>query len=122
MPLRTDPARTWFDRLDPPNRPFGSGDEAIELVEERDAYVLTVELPGFDVDAIDVRWADETLVVAAEQDEDDRKRTRTFHRRFRFPKAIEEGAIDATYENGVLEVRLPIEGLAERGREITVES
>jgi hypothetical protein len=58
----------------------------------------------------------------AEHDEDDRGRHKTYHRRFRFPKTIDDEDIWAEYTNGILEVRLPIEmGAAVTGREIEVQ-
>ena len=81
-----------------------------------------MELPGFDPAALTVSWDDGTLNVAGEHEDEFRGTRRTYHRRFRFPKTIEE-EIDAEYENGVLTVRLPIAfETAMTGTEIEIES
>ena len=57
---------------------------------------------------VDLAWDDGVLNVAAEHVDEDRGRRRTYHRRFRFPKDVDEDAISATYRNDVLEARLPV--------------
>jgi len=54
-------------------------------------------------------------------EEEARNERRSYHRRFRFPKEVIDEDIAASYQNGVLEVTLPIEGPATGGREIEVE-
>lgn len=106
-----------------PNRLFETGSDDYELHEEDDEFVLSVELPGFDPETIDVAWDDGILNIAAEDEDDDRGRKRTYHRRFRFPKEIDEDEIAAKYNNGILEVRLPVmTGSTARGKEIPVEA
>ncbi|GAB6880802.1 Hsp20/alpha crystallin family protein [Halopiger thermotolerans] len=110
--------------LDFPSRIFGDfGGNDYELYEEDDEFVLTIEMPGFDRDEIDLAWDNGVLNVAAEHVAEDHGRKKTYHRRFRFPKNIDEDAIDATYTNGVLEVTLPLEeGATARGKTIPIES
>jgi HSP20 family protein len=116
---------TWRRSLDLPARLFGEGGvdgSDYELYEEEDAFLLTVELPGFERDEITLTWDDGVLNVAAEHVDESRGRERTYSRRFRLPKDVDEDAIEATYRNGVLEVRLPIaEAPHLRGREIPIE-
>jgi HSP20 family protein len=83
-----------------------SRDSDFELYEEDAEYVLSLELPGFETDDIALTWDDGVLNVAADR-EDDKRGERTYHRRFRLPKRIDDEDIDARYENGILEVRLP---------------
>lgn len=122
MALPTTTADTWMGDFDLPSRLFGSGGSDYELYEEEGAFVLSIEMPGFGVEEIDVSWYDGRLNVAAEREDDVRGTKKTFHRTFRLPKEIDPDEIDATYENGVLEVRLPIlEGAVTRGTPIEVE-
>lgn len=107
MALPTSPANTWSRSLDLPSRLFGT-DTEYELYEEEDAFVLHIEMPGFDRDDIGLSWDDGRLYVSAERVEEDRGRHRTFHRTFRFPKEIDADEIEAEYRNGVLEVVLPM--------------
>jgi HSP20 family protein len=123
MALPTGPTSTWMQGLDLPSRIFGdaSGTD-YELYEEDGEFVLTLELPGFDREEIDLAWDDGILNVAADHVEEDRGRKKTYHRRFRFPKRVDDEAITATYTNGVLEVTLPFEeGATTQGTTIPIE-
>ncbi|MDZ7702146.1 MAG: Hsp20/alpha crystallin family protein [Halobacteriales archaeon] len=53
-------------------------------------------------------WDDGLLNIAAEHEDDARGRRKTYHRRFRFPKNVDDEEIAASYRNGVLEVTLPV--------------
>ncbi len=114
---------TWMQGLDVPSRLFGeAGSTDYELYEEDDEFVLTIDMPGFDTDEIELAWDDGVLNVAAEHVDEERGRKKTYHRRFRFPKDVDDDGIHAEYTNGVLEVTLPA---AERaivtGKQIPLE-
>ena len=121
---RTNPS-SWRQSLDVPSRLFGegyTGSDDYDLYEEDDAFVLSIDAPGFDREEIDLTWDRGVLNVAAEHVDEERGRKRTFHRRFRFPKDVDTEAIDAAYRNGVLEVTLPIQQDIElRGEPIPIE-
>ena len=122
MALPTSPASNWTQSLDLPSRLFGTGGDDYELYEEDGDFVLTVELPGFEREAIDVNWFEGRLDISAEREDEARTRRRTFHRTFRMPKAVEPDGIEAEYRNGVLEVRLSVvDGAARRGTAIEVQ-
>ncbi|WP_313692864.1 Hsp20/alpha crystallin family protein [Halorarum halobium] len=122
MALPTSPTSNWTQSLDLPSRLFGSGRTDYELYEEDGDFVLTVELPGFEREDIDLHWYEGRLNVSAERDEEERNRRKTSHRTFRMPKEIEPDEIEAAYENGVLEVRLPVlQNAAPRGTPIEVQ-
>jgi HSP20 family protein len=121
MALPTTPVSSWMQGMDLPSKLFESGRDDYELYEEDGAFVLSVELPGFDVADITVSWDAGVLNIAAESEEETRNRKRTYHRRFRFPKQIDDEEIAAEYTNGILEVRLPVyEGATARGTEIEI--
>lgn len=122
MALPTTNPDTWTQSLDLPSRLFGTGGDDYELYEEDGSFVLSVEMPGFERTDIDVNWYDGRLNVAAEHHDDARNRKRTYHRTFRLPKDVDEDAVEARYENGVLDVTLPIESeTAGKGVEIEVQ-
>ena len=123
MPLPTTPASSWFQGNDFPSRLFETGRNDYELYEEDDEFVLSVEMPGFDPAEIEVTWDDGILNVAAEHEDETRSRRKTYHRRFRFPKDVDDDAITAEYTNGVLEVRLPVQtGATVSGKRIEVQA
>jgi len=122
MALPTDPTSSWMQGLEFPSRIFGDGRTDYELYEEDDEFVLAVEMPGFTREDIDLAWDDGVLNIAAEHVNEDRGRRRTYHRRLRFPKDVDEDAIAATYTNGVLEVTLPLEAEGDtHGQTIPIE-
>ena len=116
-------ANAWSGGLDFPSRLFERGGNDYELYEQDDEFVLTVELPGFDPADITVTWDDGVLYVAGEHEDEFSNTRRTYHRRFRFPKTVDDDAIEAEYRNGILTVQLPIavtDGAT--GTEIPIES
>ncbi len=124
MPIR--PASgSWMQGLDLPTRLLSDetyGGSDYELYEEDGEFVLTIDMPGFEPEEIDLAWDDGLLNVAAEHVDERRDRKKTFHRRFRFPKEIDDDAIEAEYTNGVLEIRLPVlEGATAQGKTIPVQ-
>jgi HSP20 family protein len=122
MALPTRPVSSWMQGMDLPSRLFETGSDDYELYEQDDEFVLSVELPGFDVEDLDVTWNDGVLNVAAEREDEARGTRRTYHRRFRFPKEVDDEAIAAEYTNGILEVTLPVTtGATARGTPIDVE-
>ncbi|MFC6753128.1 Hsp20/alpha crystallin family protein [Halorubrum tibetense] len=116
-------ANTWSSGLDFPNRLFERGSNDYELYEQDGEFVLTVELPGFDPAEITVTWDDGVLNVAGEHEDEFRNTRRTYHRRFRFPKTVDDDAIEASYQNGILTITLPtVVDAAATGTEIEIES
>ena len=112
----------WDERLG-----FGYGLNT-DLAEHDDEFVLTVDLPGFETEEIDLRYDDGTLhlsashEVAEEAPERSSTRRRTVSERIAIPREVVDEEIEANYRNGVLEVHLPFaEGGEERGHRIDVE-
>lgn len=123
MALATGTDSSWFQRAGLPSRLFGTGRNEFELYEADDEFVLSVELPGFDPDDVELRWNDGVLDVTPERTIEGRDEVRTYHRRFRFPKIVDDEAIEAAYTQGILEVRLPVDtARAAKGEPIPVES
>jgi HSP20 family protein len=123
MALPTGPTSSWLQNTGFPNRLFETGSNDYELYEEDDEFVLSVEMPGFDPGEIDVSWDDGVLNIAAEHKDETRGQRKTYHRRFRFPKNVEDDDITAQYDNGILEVRLPVMAEATtRGKQIEVQT
>lgn len=93
---------------------------AIDLVEHDEEFVMTVDLPGFERDEVDVRVTDHTLKIDAyheesieeeeEEEESYLRRERhheSLHRSIQLPAEIDPEGLDARMKNGVLSVTLP---------------
>ena len=122
MALPTTPASSWLSGTGTPSRLFGTGTDDYELYEQDGEFVLSVEMPGFELDDIAVGWHEGRLTIAAEREDDQRNKRRTYRRSFRMPKRIDDEAIRAQYKNGILDVYLPaVDEATVKGRQIPIE-
>lgn len=90
---------------------------AVDVLEEKDSYVLKADLPGIDRKDIDIVYEDNTLTIKGErsnESESERngyKRVERSHgefkRVFHMPDNIDADNISAKNEHGVLVVRIP---------------
>ena len=129
--LRTSP----FDLLDRLEQQVSQAERvpATEVIETNDSYTVRLELPGVDHDSIDVKATDRSLVISAERQptiptaanptpgegnaeaeanaEADAQqllsefRTGTWSRSFRFAKPLDRDQLEASYRDGILEIR-----------------
>ena len=102
------------------------------LSEHDDEFVLTVDLPGFETEEIDLRYDDGVLHLSASHEVSEESstasathssmRSRTVSERIPIPREVVAEEIEASYRNGVLEVHLPIvEDGEQHGHRIDVE-
>jgi HSP20 family protein len=97
---------------------------ALDLTEADDEYVLTVDMPGFERDEIELQYHDGMLWLTAEHEAagETSSRHRSISEQVSVPREIEVDEISASYHNGVLEVHLPIvEGSPEHGHRIDID-
>lgn len=116
-----------------------SGDESsasswaprADVVETDGAYELLLDLPGLSRDDLDVQFDDGTLTVSGERSVRDEHREGRFHRverrygrfgrSFTLGSDIDAGAIEASFDEGVLHIRVP-KTEARKPRRIDVRS
>jgi HSP20 family protein len=89
----------------------------MDLIETEDNLVLRADLPGVDRDDIEIEVKEGVLTVSGERKAQHEEKREGFHRversfgRFsrslELPKGIEADNIAASFERGVLEVRMP---------------
>lgn len=89
---------------------------AVDIVETGDSYVLLVDVPGVDPEAIDIQMENGVLSLKGERapakaEREAYKRIErprgTFYRRFSLPEAADADRIAARCRNGVLEITIP---------------
>lgn len=90
---------------------------ALDVAEEADAYILRANLPGVKLEDISVNIHDDVLTISAETaaetfEENSRvlireRRRGKFTRSLRFPVDVRGDAVEADFDNGVLNVRIP---------------
>ena len=90
---------------------------AVDVREDKDAYHIEAELPGFKPENVDVNVDNGVLTVTAERRYEKRdeekgyqrveRRYGTFRRSFTLPDSVSPDQIEATLQEGILSVRIP---------------
>jgi HSP20 family protein len=90
---------------------------AMDLVETEDHFVLRADLPGLSEQDVSIEVVDNVLTVSGERrtEHEDRKdgyhrverAFGTFSRSLTLPEGVDPDAVEASFEHGVLEVRIP---------------
>jgi HSP20 family protein len=90
---------------------------AMDLVESEDHFVLRADLPGMSEDDINIELEDGTLTVSGERKAEHESRGEGYHRVERafggfsrsltLPKGTDGDAVSASFDRGVLEIRIP---------------
>lgn len=129
VPARFPDVLDWLDAPWSALLPFRSGETfRVEDYKEDGKYVIRAELPGVDpVDDVEVSVNAGVLTIHAERREETREER---HSEFRYgqltrsvalPEGADAGNITARYDNGILEVSVPIAEHPKGGRRIAVE-
>src|SRR5919204_1092603 len=89
---------------------------AMDLVETDDHFVLRADLPGLSEDDVSIELEDRVLTVSGERkaEHEDRKEGYyrveraygSFSRSLTLPEGVDADAVEASFDNGVLEVRI----------------
>ncbi|WP_049921004.1 Hsp20/alpha crystallin family protein [Halopiger djelfimassiliensis] len=128
-------ARSWDLEADTRSRLEESmgRSTSLDLADEGDAFVVTVDVPGYETDDIEIRLSGETLSIRGERERrteheaDDgtfirRERTvQSFSRHVTLPASVDADGVDATVNNGILTVRLPKREPTDESRSIQIE-
>lgn len=109
-------------RMWEPEGPFGRWtskfeEMAVDLVEHDDEFVVTVDLPGFERDDVEIEVTDHTLRIEAEHEEATEeeeeqylrheRRHESVRRSIRLPDEVDKEGVKARMKNGVLTITLP---------------
>ncbi len=104
---------------------------AVDVLENKDSYLIRAELPGMKKEDINLEVKDGMLVLSGETKSEkpaegveyrlaERVRTK-FSRSFSLPETAKQDGIEATYKDGILEIRVPkVDEVKPRQIEITV--
>jgi HSP20 family protein len=105
---------------------------AVDVLESKDSYLIRAELPGMKREDINLEVKDGTLTLSGERKSEKlaegveyrhvERSSAKFWRSFSLPETVKPDGIEATYKDGVLEVRVPkAEEVKPRQIEITVQ-
>ncbi len=97
-------------------KPF-SWDLALDVVENKDDFVVKASLPGIKPEDLDITYTENTLTIKGETKQETEKEEARYHLRERrygsfarsitLPRVVIGESIEASYEAGVLTLRLP---------------
>jgi HSP20 family protein len=90
---------------------------ALDISERKDAYLVTVEVPGVEPEDLDITMEDGLLTIKGERQFTSESSEQQFHRverrygAFRrsitLPAQVQTDQIEATFDNGVLQIVVP---------------
>jgi HSP20 family protein len=90
---------------------------AVDVVENKDDFIVKASVPGINPDDLDISYVDDTLTIKGEIKSDNEVKENQYHLRERrygsftrsisLPTKIKGDAIEASYQNGVITLRLP---------------
>jgi HSP20 family protein len=89
----------------------------MDLVETDEQFVLRADLPGLSEDDVSIELEDNVLTVSGERKAEHEARKEgyyrveraygAFHRQLTLPEGVDPEAVEAAFDKGVLEVRIP---------------
>ena len=120
-PERFTRSLMWFEEEmeDLMQRMFGMEEftPSADLAETDEEFLLTMDLPGMKTEDVKVELHAGDLWVTGERKEEKEEKGKTFHRTerrygefrraFTLPKDVDEEHIEATFNEGVLKIRVP---------------
>ena len=102
---------------------------AVDIIEEKDRFVLRADIPGVGADDIDVNMEKGVLSLSGERHKETseevdgmqrlERSSGKFYRRFSLPESANPEAISAKSANGILEISIPKQEQV-KARKITV--
>lgn len=122
--LQNEMNRLFSTFFDAPGNGNASGNGAVrrwtpamDLVETADHYVLRADLPGLDAGDVTIELEDRVLTVSGERNAEREtdgegfyrveRATGAFSRSLTLPEGVDGAKVAATFDKGVLEVRIP---------------
>jgi HSP20 family protein len=118
--MKPEPFSSDFNRLF--NTLFDEGRSqrwvpAMDLVEADDHFLLKADLPGLGEDDVSIELRDNALTISGERKSEHETRERgwyrveratgKFSRSLSLPEGVDPDAVTASFDRGVLEVRIP---------------
>jgi HSP20 family protein len=90
---------------------------ASDIVENKDSFVISVELPGLKKEDVKVTLQNSALTISGEKKVESESKEHTFHRvertygsfyrSFELPVPVDSGRIQAEFKDGILMINIP---------------
>ena len=112
---------------------LGTFSPRVDISETKDAVYLNAELPGMKADDVKITLSEGTLTLRGEKKRKEEQNEHNFHRierthgefvrQFVLPNNLNEDAVEASFEDGILQVTIPkLEPVKPKEREIKVSN
>ncbi len=119
--LRREMDRLWDDYFGPGRKAFAPTamefSPSVDVAETADKVVVTAEVPGIDVNDIDISLTGDILTIKGEKKSEREEKEENYHlversygsfaRSLQLPAGVQADKIEATYKQGVLTVTCP---------------
>jgi HSP20 family protein len=102
----------------------------LDIYEKEGEMVIRLDLPGIEKKDVKVKVLDDVLTIEGERKTENKIEEEnylcreatygTFTRRIALPTPVEEYEVKATFENGVLEIHIPVKAETMKPKEIPV--
>ncbi len=106
---------SWFPRVRMPE--FEEISPSVDIYEEGDDVVVKAELPGMKKDDIEVTITDDTITISGEKKREEKVEKKNYYRyersfgsftrSFRIPVDVQTDKAQASFKDGVLEIKIP---------------
>ena len=101
---------------------------AVNVIENKDVYEMQLAIPGYTKDEVKLSIENNTLTISAEFEQKEesvpysrREFVKTsFERSFTLPRSIDQEKVEASFENGILNIKLPRKGDLVVKKEISI--
>ena len=119
LSLRHAMDRLFQDAFIPSVASFGGAQPwpAVDIVNTEDAFVVVAPLPGVEPDQVDITLENQTLTIRGQISDDGEtegaeylyreRKFGTFSRQIQFPTRVEGEGAEASFEHGLLRLRVP---------------
>ncbi|HEY1406459.1 MAG TPA: Hsp20/alpha crystallin family protein [Spirochaetota bacterium] len=108
-------APSWMPRFKFPE--LDDVSTSVDMFEEGDNLVIKAELPGMKKEDINVDLKDDVITISGEKKSEEKTERKDFHRvertfgsftrRLRLPVEIKADKVEASFKDGVLEIKMP---------------
>ncbi len=104
---------------------------AVNIIEHKNGHTLEVAAPGLKKEDFNVMVENQILTVSLEKKNDEIEEKKNYRRRefrhlsfkrdFQLPDNVDQKAIAASYNDGILSIELPIDKVAEKEKTKKIE-
>ncbi len=128
-----DPGHSMLPRVNAHSLPRGIWSPQIEVFERDEKLIVHADLPGLRKEDVRVEVHDGRLEISGERTSDHRGEDESgvyhseraygsFRRAIGLPEGVDEASVEASFDNGVLEVAMPLpkEERQTRGRSVPI--